>query len=528
MRTCETQVSSSVCSWPLRATFTRAPPLGSVGVQHFVLGRHAVFMTTPASNTLPLEELDWLRTLATRLAAGGDEDDLVQETVLAAWKANPHSSPERPLRPWLAAVARNRARMNARARTRREQRETEGAAAVTPSAAVRPDDELARIRALQAVGAALDELSELDRRIIIRRFVDEENATEIGERLGIPAATVRSRLRRALAQLRGSLDERHRGWALVLVGPVPRGEATAGSVGLGAKLGLTLTLGVGAAVAWSSCDREKDGEEQQTAAVAPEQTAAPVDPPPPPELSERERWEQRRAQIRAALAERAGDEERDATAEGENENVELDAKVLEQARLEVLARARAGFADLKRACVEDLDRDVSGAITLSAVVIGDPEIGTIFDSVEVVAETVNDPDVIACVREAMYAYVGEPPAVPVESRWQKTMPWVGRTDDDTRAERRVFDAIVGAHHGEIAFCQRDQAFTGAGTALVEFTINSDNHAEARVVRTDLPEPVAECIVEASQGWPFLKTMVDKMFHYEFKLPVEGFVRVLEK
>jgi hypothetical protein len=92
----------------------------------------------------------------------------------------------------------------------------------------------------------------------------------------------------------------------------------------------------------------------------------------------------------------------------------------------------------------------------------------------------------------------------------------------------VFDGIVGAHHGEIAFCQRDDAFVGAGTALVEFTINADNRAEVRVVRTDLPDPIAACIVEASQRWAFPKLMVDKMFHYEFRLPVEGLDRIGEK
>jgi RNA polymerase sigma-70 factor (ECF subfamily) len=495
-------------------------------MQHFVLGRHAGFMTTSASNTLTLEELDWLRTLATRLAAGGDEDDLVQETVLAAWKANPQTAPDRPLRPWLAAVARNRARMNARARSRREQREHEAATVITPSAELRPDDELARLRALQAVGAALDELSELDRRIVIRRFVDEENATQIGERLGIPAATVRSRLRRALAQLRATLDERHRGWAIALVGPMPRGDGAVGTLGLGAKLGVPLTIGIGVAIAWSSCDREQGDAEQPIAVVAPEPSMVVTSAKP--ELDERERWEQRRAQIRAALAEHADDEDRENVAEDERGTVELDAEAIEQVRRDAVARARTGFAELRRACMEDLDSDASGAITISAVVIGDPQIGTIFDSVEIVAETVNDPEVITCVREAMYAYVGEPPPVPIESPFVKTMPWVGRDDDDQRSERRVFDGIVGAHHGEIAFCQRDEAFVGAGTALIEFTINADNRAEARVLRTDLPSSVAECIVVASQRWLFPKLMVDKMFHYEFRLPVEGLDHIWEK
>jgi RNA polymerase sigma-70 factor (ECF subfamily) len=494
-------------------------------VQHFVLDRHAVFMSNSSRPMVTVDELDWLRTLATRLAAGGDEDDLVQETVLAAWQANPQSSVDRPLRPWLAAVARNRARMNARARSRREQREHDGAPMVTPSAAARPDDELARIRALQAVSAALDELPELDRRIIIRRFLDEENATQIGERLGIPAATVRSRLRRALAQLRATLEERHRGWALALVGPLPRGEATTGSVGIGAKLGFTLTIGAVVAVAWSSCDDPTESHTPQVAAVASQQPS--VAPPSSSEPSARERWEQRRAQVRTALAERHP-RNSEPIAEDPREHVEPSAEAIEQTRRDTVARARVGFSELKRACIEDLDSDASGAITLSAVVIGDPQIGTIFDSVEIVAETVNDPEVLACVREAMYAYVGDPPPFPVESSFVKTMPWIGRTDDDTRKERRVFDAIVGAHHGEIAVCQRDEAFVGPGTALLEFTIGPDNRAESHVVRSELPDTITDCIVKASGRWMFPKTMVDKMFHYEFRLPVEGLDRLLAK
>ncbi|HVI02521.1 MAG TPA: sigma-70 family RNA polymerase sigma factor [Enhygromyxa sp.] len=492
-------------------------------VQHFIVGRHAVVMMN--GPTMSIEELDWLRTLATRLAAGGDEDDLVQETVLAAWKSNPEVAHDRPLRPWLGAVARNRARMNARARSRREQREHAAAEVITPSAAQRPDDELARVRALQAVCAALDELPELDRRIIIRRFVDEENATQIGERLGIPAATVRSRLRRSLAQLRSTLDARHGGWALALVGPMPRGKATASSVGFGAKLGLTLTIGVGAAVVWSSCNREDERGEDQPA-VAAEQAATETSKPPP-ELSERERWEQRRAQIRAALTERSASEGEGAVP-SDDAATEWTAEAIEQARRDTVARARAGFGDLKRACMEDLGRDASGAITISAVVIGDPQVGTIFDSVEIVAETVGDPEVIACVREAMYAYVGEPPPVPVESPFVRTMPWVGRMDDDDRKERRVFDAIVGAHHSEIAFCQRGEAFVGPGTALIEFTVEEDKLAEPRVLETDLPAEVVDCIVTASLRWTFPKLMDDKMFWYEFKLPVEGLDRVFEK
>src|SRR5690606_27086800 len=132
--------------------------------QHFTLERHVPIMPTRSSMTT-IHELEWLRTLATRLACE-DQDDLVQETVLAAWKNPPRVDPDRPLRPWLATVARNRARLDARARRRRDQRERDAVDVISPSAAAGPDDELQRVMVLQALSAVLDELSELDRRII--------------------------------------------------------------------------------------------------------------------------------------------------------------------------------------------------------------------------------------------------------------------------------------------------------------------------------------------------------------------------
>jgi hypothetical protein len=277
-------------------------------------------------------------------------------------------------------------------------------------------------------------------------------------------------------------------------------------------------------VSWA---REKDDHQPQAAAVAPDQASVEPQQQQPRELSERERWEQRRTQIRVALAARVGDEDQQATVEVDGDRVELDAEALEQMRRETVARARAGFKELRRACQEDLGSDATGSITISAVVIGDPQIGTIFDSVQIVTETVGDPELLACVREAMYAYVGEPPPVLVKSSFVNTMP-VGRPDDEEHREQVMFDTIVGAHHGEIAACQRDEAFEGVGTALVEFTINADYYAKTRVARTNLPDSLAECIAEAGQGWLFPKTIVDKTLVYEFELPVKGLDPILEK
>jgi len=226
-----------------------------------------------------------------------------------------------------------------------------------------------------------------------------------------------------------------------------------------------------------------------------------------------------RARIHAALAER----------NPATRDPDPDPEAIELARRDAMARARAGFSELERACMEDLDTDASGAITLSAVVIGEPGLGTIFDSIEIAAQTVSDPEVIACVRESMVAFVGDPPALPVESLFVTTMSWIGGDEDDARKQRRIFEGIVGAHHGEIAACQRNQGFAGSGTALLELEIGEDRRtADANVVSTNLPEPVVECIVEASLRWAFPADLAGSVYQYEFELPVAGLERMLEK
>src|SRR6185436_4573287 len=81
-----------------------------------------------------LSEASWLRRLAARLADDRDDaDDLAQEAWIAAWRRQP--DPDRPLRPWLAKVVRDAARMRRRTdarRTAREQTIFEDASVATP------------------------------------------------------------------------------------------------------------------------------------------------------------------------------------------------------------------------------------------------------------------------------------------------------------------------------------------------------------------------------------------------------------
>jgi len=133
-----------------------------------------------------------------------------------AWERPP---PEQALHPrgWLSTVLRNRFRMARRGGTRRAIRHD--AAAATVSVGADPVDELVRLEPVGLLIERLRSLPELDRQIISLRFFDVLDAAEIGARLSIPHATVRSRLHRALARLRLEIDVHYgdrRTWALLL------------------------------------------------------------------------------------------------------------------------------------------------------------------------------------------------------------------------------------------------------------------------------------------------------------------------
>lgn len=150
-----------------------------------------------------LGELVGLRALARSLVHGdADADDLIQETAIAAMTSPPDAS--RPVKPWLATVLRNRWRMDRRTRARRIAREEAVVADEQESA----PDAIDRARALERLSTALVALDEPFRTVIIRRYMDNESCAQIARALGVPAGTVRWRLKTGLDRLRAALDKR--------------------------------------------------------------------------------------------------------------------------------------------------------------------------------------------------------------------------------------------------------------------------------------------------------------------------------
>jgi RNA polymerase sigma-70 factor, ECF subfamily len=129
----------------------------------------------------------------------GAAEDIAQEAMLAAVRAIDSFDRRRPFRPWLHRIVVNRSLDWLRARGRRPEVSAELAAPSEQEA--EPDDRLS-----DELMAALAELEPADRALVVLRHLLGYRASELARMLDMPAATVRTRLARALARLRERLE----------------------------------------------------------------------------------------------------------------------------------------------------------------------------------------------------------------------------------------------------------------------------------------------------------------------------------
>gem|GEM_PF-3189729 len=167
-----------------------------------------------------------LRRLAVCVADSSRADDLVQEAWLAALDTPPGRI--RDLNAWLRRVLRRIASRERRRDLRRQDLEwmaREGEPEAEEPATV----ELGSTRDL--LQDAVAELKPHLREALEQRFFQERSVAEIAARLDCPQATVRTRLRRGIQDLRSVLDRSHGGvraaWAPVLLEAVRRSRSIA-------------------------------------------------------------------------------------------------------------------------------------------------------------------------------------------------------------------------------------------------------------------------------------------------------------
>jgi RNA polymerase sigma factor (sigma-70 family) len=256
----------------------------------------------PLDAELLLSHGAWLAQLARALVAKEDEvDDVVQQTFAQALAQPPRHFGN--LRAWLGAIARNVVRARMRSDVSRAAREE---FASRPSPAESPEEAIERMELRRAVVDAVLALAEPYRSALVLRFFEELPRSEIARLTKSPEETVKTRIKRGLAQLREMLSERFsrdgeslmEGLAMLLV-PAMAGSGASGggvsaattatkasagggvvAVGSGAKLlvAAAAALIVGAATwRWAVVHRN---------APTPEPAAVPAAAAPPAATSE--------------------------------------------------------------------------------------------------------------------------------------------------------------------------------------------------------------------------------------------------
>ena len=124
-------------------------------------------------------------------------EDIAQEAFLAAVRNLDRFERGRPVRPWLARIASNRAIDWVRARNRRAESELADVPAAEAGDAATTDAAVLLIARLPAE----------QRQVVALRFVLDLTPGEIAALLDLPRGTVNSRLRRGLDALGATLEE---------------------------------------------------------------------------------------------------------------------------------------------------------------------------------------------------------------------------------------------------------------------------------------------------------------------------------
>lgn len=127
--------------------------------------------------------------------------DIVQDALVRAWQHRAVLHEERgSVRGWLLTVVRNLAIDRARARQARPPEDGE----CTDQLPV-VQDHSDRVATSVTILAALDQLSEDHRAVVLELYFRDRSVLEAAERLGVPPGTVKSRSYYALRQLRSLL-----------------------------------------------------------------------------------------------------------------------------------------------------------------------------------------------------------------------------------------------------------------------------------------------------------------------------------
>ncbi|MFN2593543.1 MAG: RNA polymerase sigma factor [Actinomycetota bacterium] len=142
------------------------------------------------------------------LVCGGQKDaeDAAQSAFIKAFYALERFDERRPFKPWLLRIASNEARNTRRGAARRIALQARLAEDRPGGAAPSPERAVLAEEPRDVVVRALGRLPERDRLAIAYRYFLELTEAEMATAMGCRRGTVKSRLSRSLARLRGELS----------------------------------------------------------------------------------------------------------------------------------------------------------------------------------------------------------------------------------------------------------------------------------------------------------------------------------
>jgi RNA polymerase sigma factor (sigma-70 family) len=229
----------------------------------------------PGPHPCSVEELlahaSWLQRLAKTLVAGEEAaEDLTQATWLAALRHPPLSAGSP--RPWLARIARNLSSNFRRGEARRHEHES---GARPRDTELDPSAVAEEVEAQRVLAGAVLRLDEPLRTAVVLRYLRGLDSGAIAREQGVPAGTVRWRLKRALECLRADLDRRfgeRRAWCSAFATLARRGAGTSAVPGAPLasatlKLGATAALGAAGVLALAGAWWITVGSEPRSAAL---------------------------------------------------------------------------------------------------------------------------------------------------------------------------------------------------------------------------------------------------------------------
>lgn len=157
--------------------------------------------------------------------------DVLQETLIAAYRSLKHLEHAEALRSWVYRVAGNACLMMQRKRRRANELEIpledllpsrgDAPALEIPDPADLPDEEASRAQLGERIQRAIGDLPEHYRIVLVMRDIDGLSTKETAEALALEESAVKMRLHRARLMVRKTLEA-----TLSRVGPADGGEAS--------------------------------------------------------------------------------------------------------------------------------------------------------------------------------------------------------------------------------------------------------------------------------------------------------------